>query len=101
MHHTRSSNAAFWESEKYAYTAQTVNDPFIRGLFVTIVLKLGKHKIVLVLIKVTEACLSLREVFPEVCKTVDLLKSAKVNTYIVSSDIFFHARQPLSSSAII
>ena len=27
MHHTRGPKAAFRESEKYAYKAQTVNDP--------------------------------------------------------------------------
>ena len=30
MYHTRSTKAAFWESEKYAYKAQTVNDPLCR-----------------------------------------------------------------------
>ena len=29
MSHTRSSKAAFWESKKQVYKAQTVNGPFI------------------------------------------------------------------------
>ena len=34
MHHTKSSKAAFWESEKWAYKAQTVNDPLSVKLYI-------------------------------------------------------------------
>ena len=39
MHHTGGSKAAFWESEKLAYKAQTINDPLLNLL----VLYCGTH----------------------------------------------------------